>query len=230
MKFDTYTLLARAFPTLLSMVPFFVFHYYFLDPILGNFWGSLLGIKIASDVTFSAVLFFFLLQAGRFISKEFVEKKLYNSGLNFPTTNYLLHLDEEFSTDYTQKIHTKIKNDFEIQIPSSQSEQLDNTHSRKLICEAMNHIRYRVKKGNLVGQHNTEYGFVRNFAGCSVIATIMSFVNLVFFTFVFPFSEAFWISLILFIIYGGYTIFAKKIIDSVGRNYARILIQEYMGS
>lgn len=230
MKFDTYTLFARTFPALLSMVPFYVFHFYFLSPMIGDFWGSLLAVQIASDVTFSAVLFFFLLQAGRIISKEFIEKKVYNAGLNFPTTNYLMHLDEEFSSEYTLKLHAKIKRDFKINIPSSQSEQLDNTHSRKLICEAVNHIRYKVKKGNLVGQHNTEYGFARNFAGCSVIATIISFVNLVFFTFVFPISEAFWISLILFIAYGSYTIYAKKVIDSVGRNYAQVLIQEYMGS
>ncbi len=230
MKFDTYTLIARAFPAVLSTIPFFVFHYFYLSPVLGEFWGSLLAIKIASDVTFSVVMFFLLLQAGRFISKEFIESKIYKKGLNFPTTNYLLHLDDEFSPEYTKKVHTKIKKDFDIQIPSSRSEDLDNNHSRKLISEAMSHIRYKIKGGYLVDQRNTEYGFARNLAGCSIVAAMMSFINLVFFSLIFPNSDAFWISLVLFIAYSGYTIIAKKVIDSTGCNYARILIQEYMSS
>lgn len=227
MKFDTYYITARIIPTLLAIVPFYIFQYFYLNPVLGDFWGNLIGVKLLSNVTFSVALFFLLLQAGRVISKV-LESKIFNNGLGFPTTNYLLHLDDMYSEDYTAKIHKKIKKDFDIDLLSTEFEKLSDSQARKLVFEAMSHIRARVKRGRLVGQHNDEYGFVRNLSGMSIISSLMSFLNLLFFGFIFPSSLGFSASLILFFLYSICALSSIKITNYVGCNYAKVLIQEYM--
>ena len=112
MKFDIYSLTARVLPAFLSSVPFFLLNYFLLNPLMGDFWGELLALKIVSNITFSFALLFLLMQIDRIISKEFIEKNIYKNELYFPTTNFLLHLDKTFSSDFTRKIHQKIKKDF----------------------------------------------------------------------------------------------------------------------
>ncbi len=228
MKFDNYSLFARALPALLTSVPFFVFHYYFLKLTIGDFWNSLLALEIATDVTFSVALLFLLIHVNRIVAKEFIEKKLYKNGLNYPTTNYLLHLDDNYSSEYTKMVHQKIKKDFGIDVPTLKVESLDNLTSRKIISEAMNHVRFQVKKGVLVGQHNIEYGFIRNFAGGNIVAATMSALNIIIFSWIYRVESAIWISLATLLIYGILSLLSKKLVDNVGCAYARVLIQEFM--
>lgn len=229
MKFDTYYIIARIIPTLLAIVPFYIFQYFYLNPVLGEFWGNLMGVKIVANTTFSIALFFFLLQSGRILSK-ILEKKVFNNGLNFPTTNYLLHLDDTYSEEYTLKIHKKIKSDFNIDLFSTEYEKLNDHQARKLVSEAISHVRSKVKRGRLLGQHNDEYGFVRNLAGLSIISSLMCLINLLFFNLLFQDVFGFGISLVLFFIYSGYALFSSMIINMIGCNYAKILIQEYMAN
>jgi len=230
MKLDSYSIIARAFPAILSLAPFIVLYYFLLRPIMGDFLGTLLAVKIASDVTLPLALFFLMIQLNRIVSKEIFEKRIFKDGLRFPTTNFLLHLNSHFSPEYTKKIHARIKSDFGISIPSTAAEIKDENHSRKCIAEAVSHIRSKVGKGTLLGQHNAEYGFIRNFSGGNVIATIMSVMNLVIFIWIYPDKIAFIISCIAFFLYLILTLFAKKMIESIGRSYAKILIQEYMAT
>ena len=65
---------ARVFPAILSSFPFFVLHFFYLSPKLGQFWGDLLDVKIVSNVTVALVLLFFLMQLNRYISKTVFEK------------------------------------------------------------------------------------------------------------------------------------------------------------
>src|SRR3989344_1969670 len=205
MKFDIYSLTARVLPAFLSSVPFFLLNYFLLNPLMGDFWGELLALKIVSNITFSFALLFLLMQIDRIISKEFIEKNIYKNELYFPTTNFLLHLDKTFSSDFTRKI-------------------------RQLICESVSLIRSRVEKGNLVGQHNAEYGFIRNLAGGNILAALASLINVIVFGFIYPNQLAFWISCATLFIYSLLALFSKKMIDAVGYRYAKVLIQEYMGN
>lgn len=229
MKLDTYYIIARIFPTLLAIAPFYIFQYFFLNPVLGEFWNDLLGLKIAANASFSIALFFLLLQSGRLFSK-LLENKIFNNGLNFPTTNYLLHLDNTYSPEYTLKIHQKIKEDFDINLSSTKHEKINDQQARRLVSEAMSHIRAKVKRGRLLGQHNDEYGFVRNLAGLSIIASLMSIINVVFFSLVIQNLAAFAVSTLMFFLYSAYALLSTKIINYVGCNYAKVLIQEYMRS
>lgn len=228
MKFDSYTLKARVAPALLTSVPFFTLHYFLLSPALGAFWGAIIGLKIVSDLTFLTALFFLLMQVNRIVSKEVFEKMMYDNGLNFPTTTILLNADSYFSSEYKKKIYQKIRSDFKINIPSAEQEEKNKYQSRQVIAEAISHTRARVGKGTLLGQHNTEYGFIRNFTGGNLVAAVMSILNLIIFSWAYPNYKAQIISLLMFTVYLMLTLLSRLMIDSVGRSYAKVLIQEYM--
>lgn len=228
MKIDTYTLVARIFPAILSSFPLFVLHYFLFSPKLGGFWEGLLGIKVIGNTTVAFVFLFFIVQVSRLVSKEYFEKRIYKEGLYFPTTTFLLHVNSNFSPEYTNHVHKRIKTDFGIDVSSLRGEVVDESRSRKKIAEAVGYIRAKVGKGNLTGQHNTEYGFFRNLAGGALVATIISLVNIIIFGILYFNMVALLVTCSLTVAYILYLIFAKRVIDIVGKNYAKILIQEYM--
>jgi hypothetical protein len=230
MKINSYSLFARALPSLLVLIPFFIIYYFLLRPIIGNFLVELLAIKIATDITLPVALFFLMIQLNRIVAKEIFEKRIFNYGLNFPTTDLLLHNNSFYSAEYTKKIHNRIKSDFGIKIPSENEEIKDEQNSRKIINEAINQINYKIGKGILVEQHNSEYGFIRNLSGGSILAIIMSFINIIIFTWIFFDKVAFIISCITLSLYFLFVLFSKKMILIVGLSYAKILIKEYMAS
>ncbi len=230
MKFNTYSLIARALPAIISLVPFFILYYFFLSIMLGDFLEDLIALKIASNITLPIALFFLLMQINRLVSKGVFEKRIFKSGLNFPTTDILLHHNSNFSPEYTKKIHKRIKADFDITIPNSRSEIKNETLSRKCIKEAVGHIRIKVGKGILLLQHNAEYGFIRNFSGGNVISVIISAINIVVFSVLYPNKTALLISCVVFFLFLILLLFARKMIRSTGSSYAKILIQEYMAA
>jgi len=228
MKFNRYVVFARLLPVILTSTPFFVLYYFLLRTTIGDFISELVRFQWISDVGFTLAVIFLLMQIGRFISKELFEKRIFSGGLNFPTTNYLLHSDPQFSADYTKKIHDKIYGDFQIFIPSSEEESVYELDSRKKIVEAMSLIRVRVGKGNLVNQHNLEYGFIRNLMGGAIVAFLMSVANIIVFEWISFNQTALIVSCFSAFIYLCLLISGKWLINSFASDYAKILIQEYM--
>lgn len=228
MKFDAYTLKARVLPAVLTVIPFFTLHYFLFSPTLGVFWSSLIELKVVTDITLLGAGFFLLMQFNRIVAKEVFEKRMYNNGLRFPTTNMLLHKDSYFSQSYKKKIHHKIQIDFKMHIPSVQIEQKDEHQSRQSIAEAVSHIRAKVGSGVLLNQHNAEYGFVRNFTGGTLVATLISALDIIIFAWMYPNLQAQMISIFMTVVYLSLTLLSKTMIDSIGRSYAKVLIQEYM--
>ncbi len=227
MKFDYYTIVARLFPAIIASLPFVTLYFFSLRLSLGDFLSLIGGIKFVSDVTTPLVAIFLLMQLGRIVSKELVEKKLFYDGLNLPTTNYLLHLDTHFSSDYTKQIHKRVQSDFGITLSTPRVELNDEIASRKKVTEAVNMIRAKVGSGNLVLQHNSEYGFARNLVGCSVFALMMSIVNLVVFSMSIDRTPLI-ASMAMTAAYLSVLIFRRALIVSFGNGYAKVLIQEYM--
>ncbi len=227
MKLNSYQLTARIFPAIITSVPFYVFHFFYLSPTLGQFWGDLLGIQVVSDATIILALLFLFIQLNRYVSKQLFQNKIFGGGLTFPTTDYLLHLDSHFSPQYTVQIHAKIKKDFDIAIPSREEEERDSTLARKIINEAIGRVRTKVGDGKLVGQHNAEYGFARNLAGGAVIALFMSGADTVFFGILHN-ATATWFSAALTALYFIIVISSRKMITAFGHHYADKLIEEYM--
>ncbi len=230
MKPDAYTLVARIFPGILGVIPFLVLYFRALRPLIGDLVDSIFGLQFVSDITIPLVLLYLFVQLAKYLSKELYQKRMFNNGLNMPTTNFLLHLNDFFTSDFTEKVHGKILSDFNIQIPSIEAEQSDSVHSRKTICEAVSCICGKMKKGHLIGQHNAEYGFWRNLAGGSIISLFASAVSVIVFAWLYPDGSALRTSIALGIIYSIHLVFAKKMIIHSGEEYAKILIREYIVS
>lgn len=230
MKFDSYTLVARVFPGFISAIPAYVLYFFHLRAVLGEFLGELFQLKVPSDITISVVLLYAFSQLCRFLSKELFEKIVFSEGLKLPTTDYLLQSNSHFSAEYKRKIHARIGRDFTIELPTAAQEAKDEARARMMIGEAVGHIRAKLGKGKLVGQHNAEYGFWRNQAGGSLLAIVICLVNMALFGFANYNATAFWASFVLFLMYLLHVVFAKQMIVSAGQDYAKVLIQEYMTS
>lgn len=226
--FDRYNIFARVLPVILISLPFFVLYYFLLKGFIEDFVLQVVNIPWIPDVGFTLAIIYLLIQLNRFISKELFEKRIFSDGLFLPTTNFLMHSDSYYTIEYTRKIHLKIYNDFKIGIPSMEEELKNEINSRQKIREAVALIRLKIGDGVRVLQHNIEYGFVRNLIGGSIIATVMSLINIVAFSWITFNKNALIISCVLGVLYFALAIFGKSLIRIFGINYAQVLIQEYM--
>lgn len=228
MKFDRYNLEARFLPTIIASLPFFVL--YFLNHKLNDFCKFIFSIKIIADISISVAFLILLAFIGRAISKDIFENWWFKSDeTKMPTTDFLLYSNSEYSNQFKNKIHQKVKNDFKIKIPSNEDELKNEYNSRKIISEAVSLIRNALKNGRLLLERNIEYGFIRNLIGCSVIAVMVSILNIIIF-FQITFNHIVLIlSISMTILYSFPLIFSKILIKKHGKRYARTLFQEYIG-
>jgi hypothetical protein len=167
------------------------------------------------------------MQTNRFLGKFLFEKLIFNDELNMPTTRFLLYSDNEFSEQYKEKIRQKINTNFKIILPSREDELSDINSCRKRIVEAVGLIRNKVKNGNLLLQHNMEYGFARNLIGGSIIAVCISGLDIFYFMKLGNVLLGY-LSIILTIFFSFCLILSKPIINHLGKVYAKRLFQEYL--
>jgi len=228
MKFDKYEIIARLFPAIICITPIFALGWFFPSLEVLNFFEKVYAIKMVANISISAIFVFLLAQSNRLVSKEVFEKKFFDNGLSFPTTELLLHSDNTFSKEFKKKIYNRISENFGLSL-SSEKEEKDNTiTARKKVNEAVSFIRKKVGNGILLFQHNIEYGFFRNLVGGSATACALSLINIIIFSTLSYNIVALKISCITFIIYFIPVIFSRKIIFTSGKYYAKVLIEEYM--
>ena len=91
-------------------------------------------------------------------------------------------------------------------------------------------IRKRLKGNEFLLQHNTEYGAMRNAIGGSVLGAILSVLNIWFFSQIFPQGLAVVLSAVSLGLYAILIGLSRVIVDFYGRNYAKVLFREYIGS
>jgi len=229
MKLNQYNLIARIFPAAICSIPVIIFSHYFLSVKLADFFKTVTNINFIGNISLPLVFIFFFSQLNRFISKEIFEKRYFRDELWMPTTNLLLHSNEQYSCQYKDKIYKRILKDFNITLSTKKEEEVDDYNARKKIVEAVSLMRNKVGSGKLLLQHNIEYGFVRNLIGGSVIAIGFTLLNLGFFRFIYYEQVAFKISLFTGLLYFLPIIFSKKLLLNYGNLYAKRLIQEYIG-
>lgn len=227
MKFDKYNRVARFYPSLIILIPFLLFTINCHLENLESVFDSILGVIIIGNITISIVLLYFFVQINRFLGKFLFERIIFNNELQMPTTRFLLFSDTEFSREYKNQIRERIKNDFQIELPSELEENQNNEDARKRILEAVGLIRQKVKDGRLLLQHNIEYGFTRNLIGGSVIGLLMSVFNIVYF---YNINDKIigGVSIALTICFAFLLIIFKPIINYLGNQYAKRLFQEYI--
>jgi len=223
--FNEYNRKARLFPALLCLFPFLLVKHFLIDPALGISLTSKLYTVVIEDVSLAAVLIYLLSQINRFVSKMLFEDKS-----KFPTTEMLLPSNMELSVEFKKKIKDKVKNDFDISLPDVKVEKSDIAGTKRRVQEIVSLIINKVGKGNLLFQHNIEYGFVRNLIGGSVIALFISITCIFLFDFVIVNKTAFIISIVLSVGYIIPIIFSRIILNNYSKEYARILFREYLGN
>ncbi len=219
--FSTYNLIARIFPTIIGLIPWFVFQYFYLN----NIWNidSLIASAVG-NVGLSTILLYTFNQYFVRIPSKIFEDFLFKKQLYFPTTSFLMYSDDEYSSEFKDQIRQAVKRDLSIQLPTADDEHKNEKDARKRIKDSIRVIIGKVKDGYLVLQHNIEYGFVRNLWGAS-LSGIFGSLLLIFLSE--PLSLLRTVGVICLIGYGLYLCFGFVVIKYFGRAYARKLIEEY---
>jgi len=228
MLFKNYTITARIYPAIITSIPFVVLSGIIINSDIANIFKDFEYFKIASNISIPIIIIYFLSQINRFIAKEVFEKRYFKNELEMPTTNFMMFDNDEYSDGFKLKIREKINIDFGIVLPSKDKEKTDNLNVRKQIVEAIGLVRNKVGSGRLLLQHNIEYGFIRNLIGGSLLAFIISALNIVIFKYYIQSQLALKISIALLVPYALFLISSKLLIKRYGNLYAKRLFQEYM--
>jgi hypothetical protein len=224
--FNKYSIQARVFPAIITILPAFIFSHFYLYGLIPKIIDSF-SAQIISGVSITAVFIYSVAQISRFISKKFLQDKLFLDELYFPTVTYLLYFDNKYTIQWKEKIRKKIKVDFGRDLPTADEEKQDGTGTRRAIKEAVDLIRNKVKNGRLLLQHNIEYGFVRNLIGGMVISFPFSLFDSIFFILQKNIIAAI-ISILLFLVYSMILVNRKNILIYYANNYATVLFNEYL--
>jgi hypothetical protein len=199
----------------------FIFQYFFLN----NLWSidSLIASAVG-NVGLSTILLYSFNQYFVRIPSKIFEDFLFGKQLYFPTTNFLMYSDDEYSSEFKDQIRQAVNKDFSIQLPSAEDENKNEKDARRRIKDSIRVIIGKVKDGYLVLQHNIEYGFVRNLWGASLIGALGSILLICVSV---PASPLYILGKVFVVAFGVYLVFGFLIIKYFGRAYARKLIEEY---
>lgn len=217
--FNEYNLKARVFPALITAIPLFLIKHY----IINQYFSFSLTQIIFGDVSILVILIYLFSQINRVISKSLFEIKT-----EFPTDKALLPSSTVLSQQYRKNLSDKIQTDFNLSLPVLREENENEQDVKLRIREIVKSIINKVKDGRLLLQHNIEYGFYRNLLGGSVVASIVSFLNIIIFSYWFKNQTLAITSLILFLVYLLVVIFHKKILKHYSEEYTQVLFREYL--
>lgn len=224
MNFNSYTLKARYFPSLIILVPFSIFLYQILTASEIEILKDRLLLEIFTGVSLNLILLYFLSSCVRFIGKFIIERRMYSNELDFPSTKFLLYSDSSLSSPYKRKIREKLVEDFGLIMPNKKEEEIDINAAKVQASEAVSLIRNKVGNGKLLLQHNIEYGFARNLIAGLIIAIPMCIVNF----FYISYDKVFYLNTGILIVFIIISFFSKLILKNLSELYAKRLFIEYL--
>ena len=231
MSIDEYALKARFGPALLTMIfPIMVFNHFYASAEFSKFVGDVMGAKLISNITISAICLYFFAEFGRIIGKNVFERRFFLDESAMPTTNFLLHADSTFSPEYKEKLRDRIQSEFGLALATAQEEAQDTDMARTRIVEAMALVRKSLTESKALNQHNIEYGAMRNAIGGSVLGVVLSLANVWFFSQVVSHDLAVVLSGVAFGLYLVLIASSRITVRFYGQNYAKILYREFMGA
>lgn len=154
MKFDTYTIQARLWPSLLVILPV---------PIALVAWMPIENLPKfplwCAPLTLAAT--FLLAQLGRDAGKR-AEPRLWNSWGGAPTTRRLRHHNHEVNPVIRTRQHAKLSELMHAPLPSPQEEIDDPIRADATYEAAVLFLRENTRAAALVFKENIAYGFRRN--------------------------------------------------------------------
>ena len=223
-KFDKYFWIARFFPALIVLVPFFIFQYFYLN----NLIFEQLSILESYSALFHSIVMIIIIYISsilvRGFGKDLIEKFYFIRNNKFPTTVMLLGKKKEVSNQQLTNIKSKIKNEFKLDINNKSSQKEKISRIKDAVEQIITKVGYTNK---ILNQYNTEYGFFRNLTGGTIIF-ILTDILLISFSIVYKDSNILIISLSLLVGCLIYLVLSWHILDSYGTKYAKKLFNEYL--
>lgn len=224
---NRFYLKARLLPTLIGLIPIvwtvfiIVRNYKEQLSAIYDFLPWLTGLGV------STALMFLLVHVNRFISKELFQKLYFKDELYMPTTDILLYKDVTFSRNIKSSIRRKIKNRFEVSLPSEKDEIDSEEEARKRIIDIVPLIRNSLRGNKLLLQHLTEYNFMRNLIGASVVAVLFAIIALII-SLCYGAKGYTYMSVFFLFCYLLPLVLSKIIIKRHGKYYAKTLYQQFL--
>ncbi len=228
LKPDSYFWYARLIPTAITIIPLFLFHYFYSDEEFRSFINTLLGINLIAILPISLAFLIACIEVNRFLSKVLVEGIYFRGHYHLPTTVLLLHSNDRLSDDFKQLVRNQIKREFKITLPSEEEELANQHKARRCIADAVKLVREKVKHGRLLAQYNRSYGCARNLIGGSLIALPIALFEIYFFQSIQPNQIAVVLAIVLSILYLTLLLCSYNIMRNYGYDYAERLFTEYV--
>lgn len=220
-NFDKYNREARVYPTIISSLPGLILYFY-IAKITTN-----IVISAFSSIFVLSILVYFATDIVRNIGK-YTEKTFYKKESLFPTTEFLLHKNHNFSKEKKESIYEKIKRDYNIKLSSEAKERNNEPEARKKITEAVGLIRQKMRNNPILLQRNIRYGFWRNLVSVSIISFFIStFCAMVAF-FIFENDGLMIIECCFSILSISLWIYKEKLINFFGIEYTEQFYLEYL--
>ena len=170
---------ARYLPAIITSIPALVFlnlcRLHFASDMNLNY---LIFLPYIVQSGLSVAAFYMQIQFNRVVSKEIFQRTIFKGEINLPTTKALLWCDDYYDKTTKTMFHKKIKELYGISLPSITLEKKDKLDAQKKIIIAVSQIRNTLRGNAHVAQHNREYGFIRNLIGGSLVAFIISVINI----------------------------------------------------
>lgn len=210
--FDRYSRRARLYPSLILLLPVWVFLYGYWGIELDNLEKLLLqsGLGLAFIFLFSELVI-------RNWGKVF-ENQIFKKGMDFPTTRWLMKGDKTLGEQRKKALYEKIKRDFDY--------DLSHNTSKKDIADSVSQIRLRVGSGRLTLQYLERYGAWRNLSSSSSFSASIALALTIFLLIN---NNPVWLAeVILSIIFLFIFLFRKKVIVYLAEEYAEQVFNEYL--
>lgn len=176
---DKYIRISRVYPALLGMLPTCIL----LAMCMGEWfpqYQAMLGnvnwvlCMIGGTALVSLAVGYLVMEIFKETSKWLFQYPLFKKDeTEMPTTKMLLWQNAKISPAYHKEIASKVKETFNIKLPSEVEEQKDLYMAKKTIVEVVSQIRKNCRGDEILRQYNMEFGFCRNYLGASVWSVIL---------------------------------------------------------
>lgn len=172
--FDFYTLRARVYPALISLVPLLAQLVAYFPELPTNAIG-----KALFTIAGSTGLLYLLAIISRSAGKK-TEKRLLRKWGGWPTTIWLRHRDANVLPGTKQRYHEYLQAHIHnASIPTEEQERRDPDAADQEYASAVQWLKEqrRGEEYSLINKENTEYGFRRNMRGLKGIAIAISLLG-----------------------------------------------------
>lgn len=176
---DKYIRIARVYPAILGMLPTCILLAMCMGEWLPQYQAMVGNVNwvlcmIGGTALVSLAVGYLVREIFKETSKWLFQYSLFKKDeTEMPTTKMLLWQNAKISPAYHKEIARKVKETFNIKLPSEVEEQKNLSVAKKTIVDAVAQIRQNCRGDEILRQYNIEFGFCRNYLGACVWSVIL---------------------------------------------------------